>query len=487
MIQRMSDLWRRHHLMVTCLAFLGVSAFLAMMVALRLWTLAPDNDWGSAGLLDSVRMIRGMPVYEDWRTGHPTWMYGPGSVWLFAGVFAVTGPSLWVVVALSLLASAASIALCCSALKPRLSGWWLAAAALSFVLIVGKVMVFGTIKPDPFALLFGIAGLCLCYRGGVWRTLFGGLLIVAATLTKQPMLASAAIPLFALALELRRPQVRQVLLATIPPAMVAIAFLAMKSDPLVWFYFVELSAQYSAQINYRDFVFLALGHFIAALPLWIAAMFLLWKRIECAPGWMRLLRWTFAASLVSTLVGALAAAKFGGGINSLMPAWFALVLLCWVVMIPVIDAAVEWDRGWIVQSGLLLALLLFMLPRTAEVSWPIDHVHGGARQSYLELRQRVRALPGTVMSPGDVMVTFLGRGQLDRSLYFDLDILKWPAILPAAFVERHYSADNFIINDPRQVDWLRLRERGYWQTWANGRYRIWSRKNNQVRERNNPT
>ena len=97
-----SDWWRRHHLIVTCLAFLGVAAFLALMIALRLWMLAPDYDWGSAGLLDSVRLLRGMPVYEDWRTGHPTWMYGPGNIWLFAAVFAVTGPSLWVAVAMSL-------------------------------------------------------------------------------------------------------------------------------------------------------------------------------------------------------------------------------------------------------------------------------------------------------------------------------------------------------------------------------------------------
>ena len=51
------------------MALLAVAAILASMIGLRLWTLAPDYDWGSAGLLDSVRLLRGMPVYEDWRTG----------------------------------------------------------------------------------------------------------------------------------------------------------------------------------------------------------------------------------------------------------------------------------------------------------------------------------------------------------------------------------------------------------------------------------
>ena len=190
---------------------------------------------------------------------------------------------------------------------------------------------------------------------------------------------------------------------------------------------------------------------------------------------MRLLRWTLAASLIATAVGALAAAKFGGGINSLMPAWFALVLLCWVAMIPVLDAAREWERGWIVHSGLLLALLAFMLPTTAQVSWPLDHVRDGARQSYLELRQRVRTLPGTVMSPGDVMLTFLQRGQLDRSVYLDLDVLKWPASLPDDLLESRYSATHIVVNDLKQIGYLRLRERGYVQTWASGRYQIWSR------------
>lgn len=477
----MSHWWRRHHLVVTCLAFLGVAAFLALMIALRLWTLAPDNDWGSAGLLDSVRLLRGMPVYEDWRTGHATWMYGPGNIWLFAGVFAVTGLSLWVVVALSLLATAATIALCSNFLRSRLSGWWFAAAVLSFVLIEGKVLVFGTIKPDPFALLYALGGLGLCYRGGVTRTLLGGLLIVAATLTKQVMLASAIIPLFALVLEWQKPDARKFFVTLIPLAMVAAVFLVMRSDRLWWYYFVEVAGQYSGQINYRDFVFLAAGHLIAAIPLWISAIFLLWRGIEPDQGWWRLLRWSLAASLVTTAVGALACAKFGGGVNSLMPAWFALILLCWVVMIPVLDEAETWDRGWIVQSGLLLSMLLFMLPRTAEVSWPIDRVLGGDRQSYVELRQQVAGLSGSVMSPGDVMVTLQGRGQLDRSLWLDLDVLEWPASLPEALLKTRYSATHIVINDPRQVDYLRLRERGYVETWVEGRYVIWSQTGGQSR------
>ena len=454
---------------------LAVAAFVVSMIALRLWALAPDNDWGSAGLLDSVRLLRGMPVYEDWRTGHPTWMYGPGNIWLFAGVFAVTGPSLWVAVALSLLATVAAIALCSSFLRPRLSGWWLVSAALSFVLIEGKVLVFGSLRPDAIAFVFGLAGLGLCYRGGVTRSLLGGLLIMAATLTKQVMLASAVVPLFALILEWQRPQARKVLVALIPLAMVAALFAVMRTDHLWWYYFVELAGQYSGQINYRDFVFLAAGHLIAALPLWISAIFLVWRGIEPDRGWWRLLRWTLAGSLVSTAVGALAAAKFGGGVNSLMPAWFALVLLCWVVMIPVFDAAETWGRGWVVQSGLLLAMLLFMLPRTAEVSWPLDRVLGGDRQSYLELRQRVRALPGGAMSPGDVWLTFAERGQMDRSVYLDLDVLKWPASLPETLLETRYSADHIVIDDLRQIEYLRLRERGYAQTWTSGRYGIWSR------------
>ena len=471
----MIDWWRRYHVVATCMALLAVAAILASMIGLRLWALALDYGWGSAGLLESVRLLRGMPVYEDWRTGHPMWMYGPGNIWLFAGVFAVTGPSVWVAVALSLLVTAASIALCSGILRSRLSGWWLASATLSFALIEGKVMVFGSIRPDSFALLYAIIGLCLCYRRGVLPTVLGGLLIVAATLTKQTMLASAAIPLFALVLAGRLPNVRQLFIALIPLAMVAIAFLVMRSDPLWWYYFVEVPGQYSSQINYRDFMFLAVGHFIAAIPLWTSAIFLFWKKIEQPAGWWRLLRWSLASSLVSTLVGALAYAKFGGAVNSLMPAWFALVLLCWVVMIPVLNAAETWDRGWIVRSGLLLAMLLFMLPRTSEVTWPIDLVRGGARQSYLELRQRVSVLPGTVMSPGEVMVTFLGRGQLDRSLWLDLDILKWPTSLPEPLLKAHYSATHIVINDSRQIGYLRLRDRGYEETWANRRYRIWSR------------
>ena len=158
-----------------------------------------------------------------------------------------------------------------------------------------------------------------------------------------------------------------------------------------------------------------------------------------------------------------------------MPAWFALVLLCWVVMIPVIDAAREWDRGWTVQSGLLLAMLLFMLPRTAEVSWPLDHFRDGTRQSYLELRQRVRALPGTLMSPGDMMLTFLERGQFDRSVYLDLDVLKWPASLPEELLATRYTPTHIVIDDLKQIEYLRLRERGYAQAWASGRYSIWRR------------
>ena len=467
--------WQRHFLIITCMLFFGLALFLLTMIGLRLWLLSPTFDWGSAGMLDAVRLLRGMPVYEDWYTGHPTWLYGPGFIWILAAVFAVTGPSLGVAVAVSLLASAASIALCTIILKSRLSGWWLCAATLSFVLIEGQVMLFGTVSPDSFMLLFAMCGLCLCFRGDVWSMTFGGLLIVAATLMKQTMLASSIVPLFALALEGKKPAVKSIFIALIPPAMIAIVFLVLKTDKLWWFYIVEVSSKYSNDINYRDFVFAVIGHFIIAIPLWISAIFLLWLKIDQPPGWWRLFRWSLAASLVSTLVGALAASKFGGGANSLMPPWFALVLLCWVVMIPVLDASSTWSRGWIIQFGLLVSLLLFLLPRTSQVTWPIDFVLNGNRESYLAVSQRVRTLPGTVMSPGDVLLTFRERGQLDRSIWFDLDILKWPANLPTALLQSRYSATHIVINDPRQVDYMRLRERGYVETWEDGRYRIWSR------------
>lgn len=80
-----------------------------------------------------------------------------------------------------------------------------------------------------------------------------------------------------------------------------------------------------------------------------------------------------------------------------------------------------------------------------------------------------------MISPGDVWLTFREKGQLDRSVYLDLDVLNWPASLPDDLLESDYSAANIIVNDGRQIGYLRLRERGYAQVWASDRYSIWSR------------
>lgn len=455
--------------------FLAVAVFLAAMLALRTWVF-PDLDWGSAVVLDAVRLSRGLPVYEDWRTGHPTWLYGPGLIWILGAAFTIAPPSTWLATALSLLMSLGSVAICTRILRSQLSGRWLFLAATSFVLIQGQVFVFAAIGPDTFAMFFALAGLCLCYRGGAVSTILGGLLIVAATLTKQPFLAAAGVPVTAWALDGGRSGTRGLLVASVPLAMVAILFLVVRSHPIVWFYFVEVSAQYSDRINYRDFVIYVVSFVTTAAPLWVCAVLLASRGIEQPPAWWCLIRWTGSATVIATLVGSLAAAKFGGGVNSMLPAWFALVLLCWLLVVPVIAISAHSERGWLVQWGVLLAFFFMLLPKTAQVSWPVDFVLKGERSAYFAVRSQIRALPGTVMSPGNVMLTFLERGQLDRCVWLDADIFKWPANLPMWLLEAHYTADNFVINDPQQVGFLRLPERGYVQTWADGRYSIWTHK-----------
>lgn len=476
LFDRIRKQWERHAFLVASAPTWLFAACIVSLIVARFLLGAPDNDWGAAGLVDADRILHGQALFEDPATGRPTWMYGPGQIWLNAALYALTGPSILWPRMLSLGASFATIALATIVSRRWLPRRWQVLAIATFVLIDGKVIVFGSTKPDALALLFAVAGLFVCFRPGLLRALVGGTLIAFAVLIKQTALVAVVVPLVALASEARWPSSKQLadaLLVIVPVAtmLVILRFFV----PFAWFYFILVPGQYSADIAYRTFVLLLLQMIGGATGLWVAGVLLVRAAPPTLdPELLRRLRWAVCTFALTLLTGTLAYAKFGGGINSLMPCWFAMLVLFWLL----VAALNEVQPKAIARPGVMTILALSvgaMLIPNEPVLATIDQFKAGARGSYLETLSRVRALHGSVLSPGDPSITLLTRHQYDRSVWLDLDIMKWPTALPTERLDRDYSADYIVTSLSDEVPKLRLRERGYSPIWSSWTYTIWSR------------
>jgi len=476
LFDRIRKQWERHAFVLASAPTWLFAACILALIAARFLLAAPDNDWGAAGLVDADRVLHGQPLFQDPATGRPTWMYGPGQIWLNAALFAATGPSIVLPRLLSLAASLATITLATLVARRWLPRRWQMLAIASFILIDGKVIAFGSTKPDALALLFAVAGLLTCFRPGLFRALLGGALIAVATLIKQTALIAIAVPLFALMTEARWPSVKQLAGALIPIVPVAAMLAVMRFVvPFAWFYFIVVPGQYSGDIAYRTFALLLLQMIGGATGLWVAGVLLLRTAPPAVdPELLRRLRWAACAFALTLLSGTLGYAKFGGGINSLMPAWFAMLVLFWLL----VAALHEAPGSAIARPGVMTVLALSvaaMLVPNEPVLATIDQLRAGARASYLETLARVGALHGSVLSPGDPSITLLTRRQYDRSVWLDLDVMKWPAALPMERLERDYSADYIVTSLTDEVPKLRLLERGYRPIWSGWTYTIWSR------------
>jgi len=481
LFDRIRKHWERHaFFLASAPTWLFAACILALIFA-RFLLAAPDNDWGAAGLVDADRILHGQALFQDPATGRPTWMYGPGQIWLNAALFAITGPSIILPRLLSLGASVAMIALAALVVRRWLPRRWQMLAIASFILIDGKVIVFGSTKPDALALLFAASGQLICFRPGVFRALLGGALIAFAVLIKQTALVAVGVPLLALASEARWPSAKQLAGALIPIVPVAAMLVVMRFFvPFAWFYFVQVPGQYSSDIAYRTFALLLLQMIGGATGLWVAGVLLLRAApATIDPELLRRLRWAACTFALTLLSGTLGYAKFGGGINSLMPAWFAMLVLFWLLVAALHEAPASAIARPGIATFVALSVAAMLIPNEAVLA-TIDQLKAGARASYYETLARVGALHGSVLSPGDPTLTLLTRHQYDRSVWLDLDIMKWPAALPQERLERDYSADYIVTSLADEVPRLRLAERGYRPIWSGWTYTIWSRSSPKV-------
>jgi len=215
---------------------------------------------------------------------------------------------------------------------------------------------------------------------------------------------------------------------------------------------------------------LVLGGFAT---LWVALTIGAAKWEEFEGERLRRLKWLGVAVAIAIPTELVAYAKAGGAANSMIPAFFLVTALCWLLISPIL-----LDR--LAGSNRLMAIIfLLSLPFTFMPTYParapLTAAMHGLGADYREVIARTRTLDGTVLSPDDPTITLFARGQHDRTLVVDLDTLIWPKRLPAS-LDKAYGT-RYIVQKKAELGWeqLDLQGRGHRVVWQNGTYAIWER------------
>ena len=196
-------------------------------------------------------------------------------------------------------------------------------------------------RPDMTALLLATLAICAIGYGQErrrgWLVLLGSAFLVAGFFFKQTALVFAVVPLVALGLRGRWPDRPAVALALIPLATCGVAILALWAvNPVVYHYMVVVPGAYAI-----DWGFAAkrIWQLLIESPLFL---FLVGEWIGRDRASFRTdarMVWIVAVLTVALPSGAIAYAKFGGAVNSLLPALLAIIAFC-ALRLPTV-----WERS----------------------------------------------------------------------------------------------------------------------------------------------
>lgn len=477
---RLTALWP---LVAACALVLGATV---ITIARGLVRPQPDNPYESGQIVEAWRALHGLPVYEDWATGHATHMYGALAPYLLGAIFRVTGSGVWVGRLLAVTAAAAIVALLTRiALHGARPAWWF--ALLMVAMLVGIDLRAGNYfvhnRPDVLSILVGLLALCAMYRGyardSVAWYLGGTALLVVAFFLKQPAAGFALIPLVAIVLEEgRRGRKRWWALAALPLATsIAVIALLSRFAPEVYFYMVTMPR--SAHISLARAID-TLALLLTGFPILIVCLARLltdgagWRDLLFARG--RLWLWTLAAVATQVPPSVAAVAKLGGETNSLLPAMFAIVLFCGL-------ALREWlpdvmSRGTIATRRLWAAFLGALVLLT----FPRAYVSVGFTPSFADYHDVIAYVSGLrgheVDSPEDGTITTAALGKASPSVYLLYDAAGWTDTTPD-LVKRQLRAAEYVVD---AKDWYQdlirsdlLRSLGFQPVRDFPHYTVWRR------------
>jgi hypothetical protein len=378
-------------------------------------------------------------------------MYGPIVPILTSWIFQLFGVSNLPGKLLSLAASLCIIVLVLVATARRDPRAWVLGAALLFACNHNVAFYFVEARPDMVAALLAILALFLFVewerRRRVLVLVVSVAFFVLAFLAKQPLAAAALVPLVAEAFHggtLSHGRVARFGVATLPLVGVGLAIACLRGvSPIAYFYMVTLPAQYSVSL-------LGAGRSGFELLLMYASLLIVAFDLAAYPAQRDpQTRWWGAAVGVFLVTGIVAMAKGGGWWNSLLPFFIAsagLVTLQLPRAFAVLDnSTLSIGRRAAVAVVLAVMLVAFAVRRPGEALNAfrgVITVQGDAR--YPQVVALARELRGRVLCPEDPTIPLVARGEITRSVFFEMDVANWPRRLPA-YVDEEIASARYVI------------------------------------------
>ncbi len=429
----------------------GIAAVNVAGIAFHLASSAPKSPFDAGLTVAAARRLQGLPIYSDPASDQASTMYGPVVPIVTSWIFQVFGVSNLPGKLLSLTAALCIIALVLTVTARRDLRAWVVGSALLFACNHNVAFYFVEARPDMVAALLAILALFLFVewerRRRVWALVASVGLFVLAFLAKQPLAAAALVPLVAevsRGAALSRGRVARFATAALPLVAVGLAILCLRAtSPMAYFYMVTLPAQYSVS------PMTAWRSGFAIMLMYASLLVVAFDLAAHPAGRSPQTRWWGAATGVFLVTGVVAMAKGGGWWNSLLPFFIAsagLVTLQLPRAFAVLDdPALAIGRRVAVSVVLAAMLVTFAVRRPGEALDAfrgLITVQGDAR--YLQVVALARELRGRVLCPEDPTIPLIARGEVTRSVFFELDVAHWPRRLPA-YVDAEIASARYVI------------------------------------------
>ena len=422
-----SGRWHRHTI-VLVLALIGAANGFACFV--RLTQPTAITPWEPAIAMEGVRFTRGLPLYE---LSHATHMYGPLLTIAIAGILKITGFSLIAArLAFSCCGVALAALLATLLCRGRRCSWWIAAFVLFSAINLRTDFVFVSAQPDCVAALLALIALCFWAHpksSFLFRSAALGLFL-AAVLFKQTSTVFALILPMNLLLRGRPFSSERLLFACVPALAIGLEIaLISVAAPNLFHAMIVIPASIHVSVGRAVSGSLFLLATFPVFYLGVASLLFGSQSIT------EMDRWIGASLVVLLPVAVWTLSKSGGGYNSLLFAYLAIVAL----VVSQLPSIMHWIESASV-SHRFAATLTLGTALLGSYFFPFDHSlkvltarHGDEKlQAAIDV---IRQVGGNVISPEDPSIAYRANGYVGRSVFFELDahavIGQWPATLPA--------------------------------------------------------
>ena len=456
---------RRTALFGTCLVSIIATGIIILSVAkiVRQSSAAwPLDPWEAAVTTVAARVAQGEPMYSrlDQPGSIEPGLYSPLQPLVLAGIFRVWEPSFLPARAINLAAGVIFITFIVVSLRLHRNPGT-AAFSVAVLLVLDRQLtgLWDFPRGDAVALLLCLAYLACAYRACRKNSLPFAVLahgaLLAGLFWKQTALAVApAAFLGALVTPGCAPRMRKIFFFC-PPLAVAAAVLAVKTlSPNLFEMMFALGGKYA--ISPRYFALFAYAGLLFTPLFWMVFGWALSQRALAVPTSLKL-RWSLVVALSAFPLDLLAAAKVGGGANSLAHVYYALGIACLCYTNPLFAFIQTPAIQPLKRLAFAACLAAAMAVQWTSVLHPPSRVKNNRPfgDSGREVVIRfARDLPGKVISPQDPTIAFEAKGYSGVALANEWDhhLWKWP--LPK--VSREISEADYVIT------WG---EPNTWQTW----------------------